>query len=155
MSLFKIKLEDKAAFINRLEKANTSLSTNQIKDNKIEGYFEVEVDDSEQLNVIKHILKQSPKINTVKEMKTKLTKSKLKEIVKEELQNTMYSKSKINENVLTDPNFIAGISTLLGVGSAFAVAFLKDLKNAKTPEDKKKILQSAAAHINKTMTGGV
>jgi hypothetical protein len=43
MSVFKIKLEDKAAFLNRMEKAGTELNTNQMVDNKLEGYFEATI----------------------------------------------------------------------------------------------------------------
>ena len=68
MSVFKIKLEDKAAFLNRMEKAGVGLDSNQIIDNKLKGYFEATIDEPKQLEVAKSILKQSPKINTIKEM---------------------------------------------------------------------------------------
>ena len=35
MSVFKIKLEDKAAFLNRLEKQGVGLDSTQIVDNKL------------------------------------------------------------------------------------------------------------------------
>lgn len=79
---FKIESEDKAAFLNRMEKQGETISSEQIKDNKLEGYFVVEITDSKQLEIAKAILKQSPKINTLKE---KLTKSTLKEIILQEL----------------------------------------------------------------------
>lgn len=82
---FKIKLEDKAALLNRMEKADDELSSNQIKDNKAEGYFELIVDDPKQLEIVKSILNTSPKINTIKEMKKSLTKSELKEMIRQEL----------------------------------------------------------------------
>ena len=84
MAVFKIKLEDKAAFLNRLEKQDVSLSSNQIKDNKLKEYFEVTINDPEQLEIARAILKQSPKINTIKEMK-QLTKNQLTQIIREEL----------------------------------------------------------------------
>lgn len=86
MATFKIKLEDKAAFLNRMEKQSHAIGSEQIKDNKLEGYFEVTIDDLEQLEIAKTILKQSPKINTIKEMKQTLTKSQLKEMVQKELR---------------------------------------------------------------------
>jgi len=84
MAIFKFALEDKAAFLNRLEKAGVALDTDQAVDNKLEGTFEVTIDEPKQLEAVKTILKQSPKINTIKEMETKkkLTKSELKEMVK-------------------------------------------------------------------------
>lgn len=159
MSIFKIKLEDKAALLNRLEKAGVALDTDQVVDNKLEGYFELTVDEPKQLEAVKTILKQSPKINTINEMeKKKLTKSELKEMVRQELQSVLAEKKKSEEpieeaSVLTDPNFIAGISTLLGIGGAFAASLIKDLKSAKTPEEKKQVLDSVVSNIGTKMGG--
>jgi hypothetical protein len=100
MAIFKFALEDKAAFLNRLEKAGVALDTDQIVDNKLEKTFEVTVDDPKQLEAVKIILKQSPKINTIKEMETKkkkLTKSELKEMVRQELQSVLAEKKKIKD----------------------------------------------------------
>jgi hypothetical protein len=80
--VFKIDSKDKAAFLNRMEKQGETISSEQIKDIKLEDYFEVEITNPEQLETAKAILKQSPKINTLKE---KLTKSTLKEMVRREL----------------------------------------------------------------------
>ena len=96
MATFKIKLEDKAAFLNRLEKQDVPMDSSKIKDNKLEGYFEVDIVDPKQLEVVKTILKQSPKINTIKEMK-KLTKSELKEMVRQELQGVLAEKKKMKD----------------------------------------------------------
>ena len=79
MSTYKIKLEDKAAFLNRMEKQGQAIDSEDIKDNKLEGYFEVVIDNPEQDKVAKVILKQSPKINNLKEL--------LRRLVKEELKN--------------------------------------------------------------------
>lgn len=83
MSSYKIKLEDKAAFLNRLEKQGIAIDSFDIKDNKLKGYFEFTIDDSEVNSIVKTILKQSPKINRVHE--NKVTKSQLIQIVREEL----------------------------------------------------------------------
>ena len=101
MATFKIKLEDKAAFLNRMEKAGVELNTNQTVDNKLEGYFEVIIDEPKQLEAANLIIKQSPKINTIKEMenKKKMTKDELKEMVRQELQGVLAEKKKaIDEN---------------------------------------------------------
>jgi hypothetical protein len=101
MATFKIKLEDKAAFLNRMEKAGVELNTEQTVDNKLEGYFEVNIDEPKQLEAAKLILKQSPKINTINKMdnKKKLTKDELKEMVRQELQGVLSEKKKaIDEN---------------------------------------------------------
>ncbi len=57
MATFKIKLEDKAAFLNRMEKAGVELNTDQAVDNKLEGYFEVTIDEPKQLEAANLILK--------------------------------------------------------------------------------------------------
>ena len=83
MSTYNIKLEDKAAFINRLDKLGVGVDSYEVKDDKLKGTFEFTVDDPVVDNIVKTILKQSPKINKVKEMK--ITKAQLAEIIREEL----------------------------------------------------------------------
>jgi hypothetical protein len=165
MATFKIKLEDKAAFLNRMEKAGVALDTDQAVDNKLEGYFEVIVDEPKQLEAVQTILKQSPKINTINEMETKkkLTKSGLKEMVRQELQAVLAEKKKVkdedkkekmdeseevSENLMADAAPI--LATLLGVGGSLAAAIISDLRKAKTPEEKKRVLQSVAGQISKS-----
>jgi hypothetical protein len=84
MSTYKIKLEDKAALLNRLEKQDIAIDSFDIKDNKLKGYFEFTVDDPEVNSIIKTILKKSSKINKIKENKV-LTKTQLLQIIREEL----------------------------------------------------------------------
>ena len=101
MSIFKIKLEDKAAFLNRLEKQGVGLDSTQIIDDKLKGYFEVTIDEPKQLEVAKSILKQSPKINIINKKETnkkKLTKDELKEMVRQELQSILAEKQKSKED---------------------------------------------------------
>jgi hypothetical protein len=163
MSVFKIKLEDKAAFLNQMEKAGAELNTNQMVDNKLKGYFEVTIDEPKQLEIAKSILKQSPKINTIKEMenKKKMTKDELKEMVRQQLQAVLSEKKKsaedkekIDENEGLDESLFMDalpiLATILGVGGSIGVALVKDLKNAKTPEDKKRVLQNIAGQISKS-----
>jgi hypothetical protein len=162
MAIFKIKLEDKAAFLNRMEKADVELDSTQIVDNKLEGYFEVTIDEPKQLEVATSILKQSPKINTIKEMenKKKMTKDELKEMVRQELQAVLAEKKKVkgeekldeseevSESLFADAAPI--LATLLGVGGSLAAAIISDLRKAKTPEEKKQVLQSIAGQISKS-----
>jgi len=101
MATFKVKLEDKAAFLNRMEKAGVKLNTNQAVDNKLEGFFEVTIDEPKQLEAAELIIKQSPKINIINKMenKKKMTKDELKEMVRQELQGVLAEKKKaIDEN---------------------------------------------------------
>jgi hypothetical protein len=147
--IFKIKLEDKAAFLNRMEKQGEAIGSEQIQDNKLEGYFEVEITDPKQLEIAKAILKQSPKINTLKEMeKKKLTKDALKEMVRQELQGALSEKKKMkdekkkemmNEDLnqllnMTDHElgvFLSGVATILGVGGLLVKAAVADFKQRK------------------------
>jgi len=86
MAQYKVKLEDKAAFLNRLEKAGVAVDTDQVVDNKLEGYFTITVSNPTQLDVIKTVLKQSPKITVIKE---KLNKDTLREIILQELKKKL------------------------------------------------------------------
>jgi hypothetical protein len=152
MATFKIKLEDKAAFLNRMEKAGVGLDSTQLSDNKFKGYFEVTIVEPKQLQVAKGILKQSPKINTIKEMennKKKMTKDELKEMVRQELQAVLAEKKKVkgeeklDEAVLEESpaaeilSILAGVAGL-GLGSA-AIMKAQDVLKAKKPELFKKL----------------
>ena len=77
MKTYKVKLEDKAALLNRLEKAGVHVDSQSIKDNKLEDYFEITFSSDEDLEVMKTILRQSPKINTLKELLRKLVREEL------------------------------------------------------------------------------
>jgi hypothetical protein len=155
MATFKIKLEDKAAFLNRMEKQGVGLDSTQIVDDKLKGYFEVTIEEPKQLQVAKGILKQSPKINTIKEMennKKKMTKDELKEMVRQELQAVLAEKKKAaedkekldeNEEILEESpaaeilSILAGVAGL-GLGSA-AIMKAQDVLKAKKPELFKKL----------------
>jgi hypothetical protein len=163
MATFKIKLEDKAAFLNRMEKAGEGLDTDQAVDNKLEGYFEVTVDEPKQLEAVNTILKQSPKITQMESKKKKMTKDQLKEMVRQELQAVLAEKKKVkdedkkdklDENEEVSENLMADaapiLATLLGVGGSLAAAIINDLRKAKTPEEKKRVLQSVAGQISKS-----
>ena len=141
MATFKIALEDKAAFLNRMEKAGVALDTDQAVDNKLEGYFEVIVDEPKQLEAVQTILKQSPKINTIKEMETKkkkLTKSELKEMVRQELQSVLAEKKKMKDedkkekmDEAIDPeiiNSIGGLAAIIGAGAGIAKLMINSAK---------------------------
>jgi hypothetical protein len=217
MSDYKIKLEDKAAFLNRLEKQDVAVDSFDIKDNKLKGYFEFTVDDPQANEIIKTILKQSPKINKINEMQKKITKGQLAQIIREELDAAGVKKTlnedlmqtaiqagldpatlkfiagvlgsgaiativgaianrekkaggkptmgglsgsapivsdeePLNENVLTDPNFIAGIAALLGVTGTYAATVVSAMKG-KSKEEKKKIADEMAAGVSKAAGG--
>ncbi len=165
--IFKIKLEDKAAFLNRMEKQSEAIGSEQIQDNKLEGYFEVEITDPKQLEIAKAILKQSPKINTLSEMeKKKLTKKELAEMVRQELHAVLAEKKKmkdedkkkqLDENQLNEiaDVLVAGLATLLGVGGTLVAALINDLRKAKTPEEKQAVFKRGTDAIERKMGGGM
>ena len=136
MGDYKIKLEDKAAFLNRLKEKEVAVDSFDIKDNKLEGYFEFSTDDPQANEIIKIILKQSPKINKLKEMKQSLTKGQLRQIIREELEATSMESRPMNEFY----NLGGGLGQILGMAAgAIPVALLAwfivkdqlDIKKAK------------------------
>ena len=60
---------------------------------------------------------------------------------------TKVAEENLDESVLTDPNFIAGITTLLGGAGAVGAAIVKDLKAAQTDEEKKSVLQKISSML--------
>jgi hypothetical protein len=86
MKIFKIKMEDKAAFINHLNKLEVSVDTYEIVDDKLHGLFEFSTDEPHVIEIVKTILKQSPKINIMHERQL------IKKLVKEEIQRILSSK---------------------------------------------------------------
>lgn len=77
MKTYKIKLEDKAAFLNRLEKVGVEVDSYEIVDDKLKGYFEFTTSDPVTDNIVKTILKQSPKIDQIKEIIRKIVREEL------------------------------------------------------------------------------
>ena len=76
---YKIKLEDKAAFLNHLQTLNVNIDSFDITDNKLDDTFEFTVEQPEIINMVNTVLKRSPKISQVKEQ--------LKAMIREELKN--------------------------------------------------------------------
>jgi len=90
MKTYKIKSEDKAAFLNRMEKLKSPIDTTQIKDILIDNAFEVTIEDPEQLELVKKVLSQAPKINVLKE------NISLLEIVKEAIADDVKKAAEAN-----------------------------------------------------------
>ena len=72
---FTIKSEDKAAFINRLDKMGIPVDTYKIHDNVLDNSFSIEFTDPESIKMIVQMLKKSPKIDTIKEKLNKVFKN--------------------------------------------------------------------------------
>ena len=77
MKTYKIKLEDKAAFLNRLESLGVKIDSYEIEDDKLKGYFTFTTSDPVTDNIVKTVLKQSPKINQIKEIIRKIVREEL------------------------------------------------------------------------------
>jgi hypothetical protein len=67
MKIYRIKMEDKAAFLNRMKKYNIPVDITKIKDNKLEGYFSIQFENPEDVKTINILLNKAPKINTLHE----------------------------------------------------------------------------------------
>ena len=151
MSDYKIKLEDKAAFLNSLEKQDVAVDSFDIKDNKLKGYFEFTVDDPQANEIIKTILKQSPKINKINEMQKKITKGQLAQIIREELDAAGVKKT-LNEDLMQtsiqaglDPATLKFIMGILGSGAiATIVGAIANREKKKGGKPKMGSLSGAA-----------
>ena len=62
---YHIKLEDKAAFVNKAEKMGMTIDSFDIKDNKINDTFSITLNTPQDVEIVKAVLKSSPKINDV------------------------------------------------------------------------------------------
>jgi hypothetical protein len=62
--------------------------------------------------------------------------------------------TKIDENEEVSESLLADaapiLATLLGVGGSIAAALVSDLRKAKTPEEKKRVLQNVSSQISKS-----
>jgi hypothetical protein len=72
---FTIKSEDKAAFINRLDKMGIPVDTYKIHDNVLDDSFSIEFTNPESIKMIVQMLKKSPKIDVIKEKLNKVFKN--------------------------------------------------------------------------------
>jgi hypothetical protein len=73
---FTIKSEDKAAFINRLEKLGIAIDSYDIKNNKLDNTFSIEFTNPQVIDMVNQVLKRSSKINQVKSSKKVYTDKK-------------------------------------------------------------------------------
>ena len=78
---YNIKMEDKAAFLNKAEKLGFQVDSFDIKDNKLTNSFSITLNTPEEVEIVKAVLKSSPEINDLKEV--------IKQIIREEIQNSL------------------------------------------------------------------
>lgn len=78
---YTIKMEDKAAFINKAEKLGFQIDSFDIKDNLINNTFSITLNTPQEVEIVKAVLKTSPDINDLKET--------IKQIIREEIQNSL------------------------------------------------------------------
>jgi hypothetical protein len=70
--------------------------------------------------------------------------------------NEMEGMDKVQEidfGNLMDPNFIGGVAAILGVGVPLVAAALKDMKKAKTPEEKAQVRKKLANAAGSALSG--
>lgn len=70
--------------------------------------------------------------------------------------NEMEGMDKVQEvdfGNLMDPNFIGGVAAILGVGVPLVAAAIKDMKKAKTPEEKAAVRQKLAKAAGSALSG--
>jgi cell division protein FtsX len=72
MKHYKLKLADKAALLNKLEKVGVQVEDFDIKDNKLNDTFEFTINDPEVSKIVDAVIRQSPKIDKLKEKKKNL-----------------------------------------------------------------------------------
>ena len=94
MSHYKIKLEDKAAFINRLDKQDINVNSYDITDNEYEGYFEIDIEDEDANDIINGINKQMNDENADGEGEKTTDKDELNDTKLEKNDNSKNSKTK-------------------------------------------------------------
>jgi hypothetical protein len=82
--IYKIKLEDKAALLNKLERIGISVDSYSIVDNKLGGYFEFEITNPNAEDTVNKVIKSSPKITQIKEMLQNMIREELKNIKNKE-----------------------------------------------------------------------
>jgi transcriptional regulator CtsR len=64
---YKIKLEDKAAFLNKLEAVGIEFSSFDIQDDLLNNTFSITLKTPKEVEMVKAVLKSSPNINDIKE----------------------------------------------------------------------------------------
>lgn len=84
MKNYKLPLKDKAALLNRFDKVGIRVDSFDIKDDKINNTFEFTVEDPEAEKAIDTVLKQSPKLDKLKEV--------LRKMIREEYKKRMINK---------------------------------------------------------------
>jgi cell division protein FtsX len=65
---YNIKLEDKAALLNKLEKIGVHVDSFEIKDDKLTNSFKITFTNPEDIEKAKVTLKKSPKIDQITEL---------------------------------------------------------------------------------------
>jgi hypothetical protein len=77
MKHYKLKLANKAALLNALEKVGIQVEDFDLKDNKLNNTFEFNVEDPEVAKIVDDVIKKPSKIKKLKEI--------LRKIIREEL----------------------------------------------------------------------
>ena len=160
MSHYKIKLEDKAAFLNRLEKQDIHIGSYDITDNKYEGYFEIDINDENDNDIIKSMLNKSPKINTIKEMKQQITKTQLKQIIREELGKMKGQEEPMNEELFqtigSQLGLLVGMAGgLVAFGKVLTMIAAKKIKKENPEMSEEEVKKEAIKQLQQGMNSSM
>jgi hypothetical protein len=121
-----------------------------------EGYMGTDYASSEDMAVdmVKKGIKETDK-EMEKKTRTLDELKKAKDALDKKI-NEMEGMDKVEEidlGNLMDPNFIGGVAAILGVGVPLVAAAIKDMKKAKTPEEKAAVRQKLAKAAGSALSG--
>jgi cell division protein FtsX len=75
---YNIKMEDKAAFVNKASALGFEIDSFDVKDDKLTNTFSITVNTPQEVEIVKYVLKSSPHIDDVREMVKKAIKEEIK-----------------------------------------------------------------------------
>lgn len=83
---YTIKNEDKAAFLNRVEKLGIDTNSHDITDDPFEDNFTIVIRGTENINMVNRILKTNTAIDPLKASKSSKLEERLRSIIKEQVK---------------------------------------------------------------------
>ena len=145
------------------ESVKEQLTINEAAKAKAHYGAGMEVVKEKKMKVPKDGMKKVEEINQIEEIDKEMEKKtrtldelkKAKDALDKKI-NEMEGMDKVEEidlGNLMDPNFIGGVAAILGVGVPLVAAAIKDMKKAKTPEEKAAVRQKLAKAAGSALSG--
>ena len=147
------------------ESVKEQLTINEAAKAKAHYGAGMEVVKEKKMKVPKDGMKKVEEVNQIEETDKEMEKKtrtldelkKAKDALDKKINEMeMASKNKVEEvdlGNLMDPNFIGGVAAILGVGVPLVAAAIKDMKKAKTPEEKAAVRQKLAKAAGSALSG--